>query len=201
MATRIEIINRALTKLGSDRLMSEADDNAASRAIEAVYNGLLDSLLRTYRWSFAIKRQQLARLTEAPVFGYQFAYQLPSDCIRIDAVSDAAHLDWCDHEWSSYKLPTPRYQIEGRKILTDMDSVFIRYGSRMTDPTEYDEAFTEALACKLAAEICEAITQSSTKKQAALQDYDQAIKNARSASAIERPAISQQDTSWYTSRL
>ncbi len=181
--------------------MSEADDNAASRAIEAVYNGLLDSLLRTYRWSFAIKRQQLARLTEAPVFGYQFAYQLPSDCIRIDAVSDAAHLDWCDHEWSSYKLPTPRYQIEGRKILTDMDSVFIRYGSRMTDPTEYDEAFTEALACKLAAEICEAITQSSTKKQAALQDYDQAIKNARSASAIERPAISQQDTSWYTSRL
>ncbi|EOC1299350.1 hypothetical protein ACI09I_000938 [Cronobacter dublinensis] len=201
MATRIEIINRALTKLGSDRLMSEADDNAASRAIEAVYNGLLESLLRTYRWSFAIKRAKLARLTDEPVFGYLYAYQLPSDCIRIDMVSDASHLDWCNHQWSSYQLPVPRYQVEGRKIITDMYSVYIRYGARIPDPTTYDEAFTEAFACKLAAEICEAITQSSTKKQAALQDFDLAIKNARAASAIERPPVIQQETSWYTSRL
>ncbi|QIU92148.1 hypothetical protein [Yokenella regensburgei] len=201
MATRIEIINRALTKLGSDRLMSEADDNAASRAVAAIYDGTLDNLLRTYRWSFAIKRMQLSQLTEEPVFGYQFAYQLPSDCIRIDLITDYEHQDWWSYGWECYHLPIPRYQVEGRKILTDMDTVYIRYGARMPDPTTYDEAFTESMACKLAAELCETITQSSTKKQAALQDFDLSIKAARSASAIERPPIKQQDTSWFTSRL
>ncbi|WP_368762507.1 hypothetical protein [Klebsiella michiganensis] len=202
MATRIEIINRALTKLGSDRLMSEADDNAASRAIEAIYDGLLDTLLRTYRWSFAIKRAQLAPLSSEPLFGYQFQYQLPSDCIRIDAITDVVNQEWWNHDWCGYNLPYPRYQVEGRQVLTDMESpVYIRYGARMPDPTNYDEAFTEAFACKLAVEICETITQSSTKKQAALQDFDMAIKAARAASAIERPPIKQQDTSWYTSRL
>lgn len=201
MATRIEIINRALTKLGSDRLMSEADDNAASRAVEAIYDGTLETLLRTYRWSFAIKRVQLAQLTEEPVFGYQFMYQLPSDCIRIDMVTNDVHMDWCDTQWETYRLPIPQYQVEGRKILTDMDAVYIRYGARMPDPTTYDEAFTEAFACKLASELCESITQSSTKKQAALQDFSAAISAARNASAIERPPVKQQDTSWYTSRL
>lgn len=71
--------------------MSEADDNAASRAIEAIYDGLLDTLLRTYRWSFAIKRAQLALLSSEPLFGYQFQYQLPSDCIRIDAITDVVN--------------------------------------------------------------------------------------------------------------
>lgn len=201
MATKIGIINRALTKLGSDRLLNEGDDNAASRAVEAIYDGVLDSLLRSYRWSFAIKRKQLAQLTETPVYGYQFEYQLPADCIRIDAVTDFAHQEWHCHGWEAYKLPIPRYQVEGRSILTDMDTVFIRYGARMPDPTTYDEAFTEAFACKLAVELCETITQSSTKKQAALQDFDMALKAARSASAIERPPIQQQETSWYTARL
>ncbi|PLR52419.1 hypothetical protein [Chimaeribacter arupi] len=198
MATKIVIINRALTKLGSERLMSETDNNAASRAIEAVYDGVLDNLLRIYRWSFAIKRAELATLTENPAFGYQYQYQLPADCLRIDVVTDMTHQEW----HFGYTLPIPRYQVEGRKILTDMESpIYLRYGARMDDPTLYDSAFTEAFACALAVEVCESITQSSTKKQAALQDYEMAIRQARQASAIERPPIQQQETSWVTSRL
>ncbi|HBZ17499.1 MAG TPA: hypothetical protein DEO73_17305 [Pantoea sp.] len=198
MATKIVIINRALTKLGSERLMSEADNNAASRAMEAVYDGVLENLLRIYRWSFAIRRTQLASLTEKPAYGFQHQYQLPSDCQRIDAVSDSVMQGWGHNE----KFPAPRYQIEGGKILTDMEPpIFLRYGAKIDDPSKYDSAFTEALACALAVEVCETITQSSTKKQAALQDFELAIKQARQASAIERPLISQQDTSWYTSRL
>lgn len=197
MATKIIIINRALTKLGSERLMSESDNNAESRAIEAVYDGVLDNLLRVYRWSFAIKREQLAKLSTAPTYGYEYQYPLPTDCLRIDMVTDMAHQEWC-----GYTIPVPRYQVEGRKILTDMDSpIYIRYGARMNDPTLYDSAFTEALSCALAVEICESITQSSTKKQAAMQDFDLAIKQARTASAIERPPVLQRETSWYTARL
>lgn len=198
MATKIVIINRALTKLGSERLMSETDNNSESRAIEAVYDGVLENLLRVYRWSFAIRRKQLAALKEKPEYGFQFQYQLPSDCQRIDAISDSVRRGW---HWNNI-LPAPLYQIEGRKILTDMEPpIYLRYGAKVDDPSQYDSAFTEAFACALAAEICETITQSSTKKQAALQDLELAIKQARQASAIERPRIQQQDTSWYTARL
>lgn len=201
MATRIGIINRALTKLGSERLLSESDDSASSRAVADIYDGLLETFLRSYRWAFAIKRAQLAKLSDAPAYGYQYQYELPSDCLRVDAITDYQHQEWHCHEWEIYRLPVPRYQIEGRKVLTDMETVYIRYGARMPDPTDYDETFTEAFVCKLAVELCETLTQSSTKKQAALQDLDMAIKAARAVSAIERPPIQQQDTSWYTARL
>ncbi|ELY5938435.1 hypothetical protein SNN83_001512 [Cronobacter malonaticus] len=197
MATKIIIINRALTKLGAELLMSESDNNKASRAIEAVYDGVLENILRVYRWSFAIKRAKLAALSTAPEYGYLYQYPLPADCLRIDMVTNLEHQDWC-----GYTIPIPPYQVEGRKILTDTESpVFIRYGSKVEDPALFDSAFVEAFACALALEICESITQSSTKKQAAQQDFDLAIKQARSASAIERPPVQQQETSWYTARL
>lgn len=178
--------------------MSETDNTASSRAVEAVYDGVLNSLLRAYRWSFAIRRAELAKLTDAPVYGYQYQYPLPADCVRIDKITDRTFGDWRP-EWNH---PVPQYQIEGSRILTDMESpVYLRYVARITDPAQYDESFTEAFACALAVEVCESITQSSTKKQAAQQDMELAVRTARQVSAIERPPIQQQETSWYTSRL
>lgn len=198
MATKIIVINRALTKLGSEKLMSETDNNKASRTIETIYDGLLDRILRAYRWAFAIKRVQLAALADEPVYGFQHQYQLPSDCLRIDAVADNIMR-------GLRNLPVmkrPLWQREGNRILTDIDApLYLRYGARITDPSQWDASFTDAFCCLLASEMAEPITQSSTKKQAALQDFELAIREARQTSAIERPPIQQQDTSWVTARL
>lgn len=198
MATKIIVINRALTKLGSEKLMSETDNNKASRTIETIYDGLLDRILRAYRWAFAIKRVQLAALADESVYGFQHQYQLPSDCLRIDAVAD-------NIMHGLRNLPVmkrPLWQREGNRILTDIDApLYLRYGARITDPSQWDASFTDAFCCLLASEMAEPITQSSTKKQAALQDFELAIREARQTSAIERPPIQQQDTSWVTARL
>lgn len=200
MTTKITVINRALVKLGAERLMSETDDNKASRTIEAIYDGLLDGLLRDYRWAFAIKRARLAALSATPEHGFQFQYQLPSDCLRIDSVGDHLFDTRLRHSW--HENMGPLWQREGNAILSDIESpLYIRYGARITDPSQWDASFSESFACLLAAELCESITQSSTKKQSALQDLDTSLKAARSASAIERPPIQQQETSWYTARL
>lgn len=204
MATKINIINSALTKLGSERLMSETDNNAASRAVEAVYDGVLLALLRDYRWSFAIKRAKLAAMSDAPEFGYLFQYELPSDCLRVDMVNNQIYGDWQNHgsHHHEYQPQTPGYQIEGRKILTDIEApLLLRYGSNVDDPSLYDSSFADTMACALAAELAESITQATTKKQSAQQDLEIALRRARQTSAIERPRIIQQDTSWYTARL
>ncbi|MFT4271816.1 MAG: hypothetical protein QM578_12450 [Pantoea sp.] len=200
MATKIIVVNKALIKLGAEPLMSETDNNKASRTLEVIYDSLLDTLLRSYRWAFAIKRVELAALTDAPTFGYSLQYQLPSDFLRMDEVRDSTMLPvW---HWFWQRNISPPWQIEGRKLLTDIEApLHLRYGSRVNDPSQWDSTFVEAFACMLAAEMCEAINQSSTKKQSAQQDFEAAIKAARAASAIERPPIMQQDTSWYTSRL
>ncbi|WP_312836634.1 hypothetical protein [Pantoea sp.] len=201
MATKIDVINRALIKLGSEPLMSETDDNAASRAIEVVYDGLLESLLRSYRWAFSIKRKELPALSGESAFGYEHRYQLPPDCIRIDAVEDTVMIDCRDNEFSG-RAGRPTWQQEGRTLVSDFaPPVLLRYGSKDVDPSQWDASFTEAFACLLAAELCEKINQSSTKKQAAQQDFELAIRQARQVSAIERPRIIQKDTSWYTARL
>lgn len=184
--------------------MSETDNNAASRAIEAVYDGVLLALLRDYRWSFAIKRAKLAALSDAPEFGYQYQYDLPSDCLRVDMVSNEAYGDWQHHGngHRGYRLQTPNYQIEGRRILTDIEApLLLRYGSNVEDPSLYDSSFTDTMACALAVELAEILTQATTKKQSAQQDLEVALRRARQTSAIERPRIIQQDTSWFTARL
>lgn len=202
MATKINIINSALTKLGAERLMSETDNTAASRAVEAVYDGVLLALLRDYRWAFSIKRAKLAAMYDAPEFGYRYQYELPSDCLRVDMVNDLAFGDWHQRDHHAWQQPMPVYQIEGRRILTDTEApLLLRYGSSVDDPSAYDSSFADTLACALAAELAESLTQASTKKQSAQQDLQIAIRRARQSSAIERPQIIQQDTSWYTARL
>lgn len=180
--------------------MSETDNNKAARTVEAIYDGLLETLLRSYRWAFAIKRMKIGALIEKPEFGYALKYQLPSDFLRMDEIRDGSMLPiW---HWYWMRSIEPQWQIEGRQILTNIEApLHLRYGSKATDPSQWDSTFVEAFACLLAYEMCESITQSSTKKQAAGQDFDAAIKAARSASAIERPPIQQQETSWFTSRL
>src|SRR5690606_36240392 len=42
----------------------------------------------------------------------------------------------------------------------------------------YDAGFCEALACRLAFELCEAITQSKAKKQMAAEQYKEAVREA-----------------------
>ncbi|MEB5707368.1 hypothetical protein [Pantoea anthophila] len=200
MTTKIIVINRALVKLGEERLMSETDNNKASRTIEAIYDGLLESLLRDYRWAFSIKRAKLSALSDAPAYGYSHQYQLPADFLRMDEVLNSALMS--PLRGAIDQLRDSPWQIEGRKILTDIEApLHLRYGAKVTDPSQWDSSFAEAFACLLAYEMSESITQSSTKKQAAGQDFETAIKAARAASAIERPRIRQQETSWLTSRL
>ena len=79
MATQLEIINRALTKLGADRIGSgEIATPASKNAREAVhmYSIVRDAELRKNTWKFSIRRASMAYLLPdtlipySPVTGY-----------------------------------------------------------------------------------------------------------------------------------
>ena len=199
MASEIQVANRALTKLGSNRITSLSDDVKAARSISSCFEDLRDDELRAHRWQFAMKRTTLAALAEAPAFGFAYQYALPSDFLRLDMINDefpAAVMD------NYIGAETQEYMIEGNVILTDIEAPLkLRYIARITDPNQWDVNFREAFASRLAMEICEDLTQSDTKKANAASDYKRAITQAVRTSSIEKPPSTPPDNTWIVSRL
>lgn len=191
MASVVDICNRALQKLGADRITSLTQNSTSARACNLAYESVRDAELRSHVWSFAIKRVQIAEDATAPVYGYDRSFTLPSDCLRLlpnDHKENTAYqTDW---------------KVEGRKILTnDSAPLSIRYVYRVTDTTLYDPLFNEMLACKLAMEMCEELTQSNSKRQLAIEEYRTAMREAKKTNAFENPPQEQQTDGWVTGRL
>lgn len=187
MASEVAICNRALQKLGAQRIVSLDEDTKNARESATAYPLLRDAELRAHPWSFAIRRRQLAADADQPVFADgQTAFVLPTDFLKLLA----------DREVRDR-------QVEGRRVLTARRSeqLDIRYVARITDPNTFDPLFVEALACRIAMELNERITQSNTKKQLLFQDYDRALDEARRANALDRPPVTPVASPWVRARV
>ncbi len=199
MASKTDIANRALTKLGDDRIIDLLDDTERARTINSIYNSCRDAELRAHVWNFAVRRVALPRLITVPAFGFAYEYQIPAESLRLIQVGE------CWHWWSLQDYisgSTAQFQVEGRKILTDFDAPLkIRYIERIDDTGLYDALFVEAFACRLALEACERITQSNTKLQAIQEQYKENLRMALRVDAIENPPEQLPDESWMISRL
>jgi len=199
MASQVEIANRALTKLGAARIISFGDDNKQARAVQSMFTIVRDAELRAHLWSFAVKRASLAALTSTPDWGFDYEYELPSDCLRLIQVNDTYQgPDLSDYRNSS----TAEYMLEGGKILANyVAPLKIRYIRREEDTAQWDSTFVEAFACRLAAEMAEDLTQSNQKKDAAWKEYQQAISIAIRSGAVEQQPQDMPDDSWVLSRI
>lgn len=199
MASDIDIANLALTKLGDVRIASFDDNVKPAREILAVYDLLRDKLQRRYVWRFCVSRENLAADVETPAFDFTSQYTLPSDCLRVLMAGDYyPRITLSDANGS----PGQDYRVEGRKILArDSGALPILYLKRITDPTMFDAAFIDAFAAFLAYNLAEPLTQSNTKRDAALLDFNLAIRDAVRANAIENPPEELQDDTWVVARL
>ena len=162
-------------------------------------------MLRKFRWNFAITRVVLAPDSTTPAYDYLYQFTLPSDCLRIILPNDNT-LDW---------------QVEGRKILTNGGTqssaiegasltggtgtastvaLRLRYVSDVSDPNIFDAMFREALALKLAVEMCDELTQSNAKKQALRDEYKDYIADCYLSDSLESIPVDPPEDLWVTAR-
>ena len=115
------------------------------------------------------KRIQLASDTATPAWGFSYQFTLPSDCLRVLRIEDY------DSD----------YKVEGRKIVSNINSMKILYIARIEDPNEYDEILRETLSSALGADIAYAITSSNPVAQNMNQLFQSKLREARFVDATE----------------
>jgi hypothetical protein len=192
MAGKVEIANRALTKLGAERILLLTDPSKEARVMNAMFDTVTDAELRRHRWKFALTRATLPALIATPEWGYTYAYQLPSDFLALVQVNE--------YYLRGLKQKT-LWTVESGQILTDLPAPLkVRYIKRVDNVAVFDPLFVEVLACKLAFEACETLTQSTQKRQLAGEEYRFALQEALRQDAIENPPDELPWGSWLDSR-
>ncbi len=183
--------NAALGKLGQGAVLSFDDPDDRARWLKARFADVRDLCLRANRWHFAMARARLSAEATAPAFGYARQFPLPTDCLRLAEVGGVAMTPGRQ----------PGFALEGGRILTDAAAPLdIRYVRRAEDVAGWDPLFAEAVACRLAFDLAEKLTQSSGKKEAALRDYQLAVREAVRVNAIETAPEAVPDGSWVLAR-
>lgn len=185
MASVVSICNRALSKIGDELFIASLDDDTKSaRYCKALYEDTRDFVLRSYPWRFALKRYVLAPLKEKPLFGYEFQFALPSDCLRV---------------WRTQKQI--RYQVEGRTILADTNVMSFIGISKVEDSVQFDPMFVEALALRLAVELSVPLTASMSLKESLSKEFQQFVQQAKTASAMEGIQDVYSPQGWLEARI
>jgi hypothetical protein len=165
----------ALAKIGSDSFITSFDDGTkAARHLSIFYEPIRDSLLRSHLWRFARKQYQLAPLTAEPLFNGGKYFQIPTDCLRVVVPDD------------NYFYAYGRWSVEGDKILADTNVLNIVGLQRVVDTALFDPIFTEALATRLAHELCMPLAQSESLKNALKNDSRELIIRAAHVGATEQ---------------
>ena len=87
-------------------------------------------------------------------------------------------------------------------MLSDEGSpLSVRYVRREEDPNQYDSMLVSAIAARLAIELCEELTQSNTKRERALVEYEQILSRARMADGQEQSPMPFEEDDWVLARL
>jgi len=176
MASVVNMCNSALNLLGASTIAALTDDTKNARLCNQRYEPIRNRVFRSHAWNCLHKRVQLAQNSTAPIVEYDHAYALPSDCLRVLKI----HNGTTDSIASALD-----YKLEGRNIVTDIDTVFLIYIALDTDPNNYDTYLREAISHQLSADLCYAITNNATLANQYMTRADERLREARFIDATE----------------
>jgi len=176
------IANLALSNLGEARIQNLTEDSSRARACSARIEAVIETVLRMNVWNSALERKLLTQI-DTPIFGWNYTYQLPSDCIKVVEVE-----------------PVSRFQVEKKNILSNETSLYLLYVGTPTDINNLDSLLAEAIAMKLAVEIAETLTSKEGLKNEMTQKYFIALQEARSANSRDKTPDHRERSSWLDAK-
>ena len=103
----IVICNLALGQVGEYQITSSATSTKQYELCERYYDEVVKDVLSDHTWNEAKKRAYLVEEADAPVFGFSYRFELPSDLIKVIRIGDGEN----DYEF---------WEVENGYILTNL---------------------------------------------------------------------------------
>lgn len=200
MATDIEICNKALRSIGEDRITALSDATEPARLCTDLYPFARDAVLREHPWRCAVTRAQLSQMAATPAFGFDYQYQIPTDCLRVLGVYDSSGAEITDAtSWAkeAYNDGTRTRQV----IVTDETALYAKYIRRETDTEQFDPLLVEALSARLAAELAERLPKANTVTDMAWKLYVNKLAAAKFVDATEAAQPEAWTSTWESSKF
>lgn len=157
-ATKTDVINLALSHLGDLRVSSDTEDCVEIDAVNAHFNNERRTLIRDFDWNFATTETDLAEVEDAGLFGYDRAFQLPDDYLKV-----------IKFNYVEGGTKQCRWKLAQQLIHTDDTTAKLEYVFDETDCTKWDDTFVKAFGWFLAAAIAPQLSKSQNLNQAHFQ--------------------------------
>ena len=187
----LSICNSALMKIGERAITSLSEASKGGEIMSIRFPVCRDFLLRAAPWKFAKAAATLAPLSnpapEPTVFGFTYAFNLPSDTGRILSLT-----------MNGDRVP---YEQVAATLYASSPSPLLRY-IRVFSPTEnvfsYPDDFAEVLATYLAADVCVSFTQNMGMRGELMNQYEYLLSQARHHGAVDLSPQTEDDLGLWT---
>lgn len=180
-ATETTLCNYALAKMGggleeSFKIDSISGDSDTEVLCELLYDQVRKEVLCRAWWSEAAKYAELGdELDDIDKADWEYAFNLPDDYLgRCKQINESYHRS----TKSKYQVEYDK-EIAGGMLFTnhysnsDEDTAYIKYIYDLEDPSEFGPLLYEAVAIKLAAELCPAmLSDKGETKRRLLEEYE-----------------------------
>lgn len=153
--SQLQLYNTALGHLGERQLASLSENREPRRVLDNYYSMVVDECIEAGYWRAARRTVQLsASNSVTPAFGYQYAFDLPADCLQIYLVTASAPPAPPLNDWAN----------EAGFLRAALSTLFVTYISNDASYgltlSRWAPSFARWVAAELAARACMKITAS-----------------------------------------
>lgn len=153
MASKIDIINRALRTVAEQPINALDEGSEPANIMSDIYDIELDAEIRDFPYTWAQRTAELAEISSETPPDYGYVYQLPADYIMIieiiDLTTSSTIYSW-DNVYSFTNVRFQEWEVREGKLYINSSSVQIKYTVLEEDTTKWDATFTRAFAYRLA---------------------------------------------------
>lgn len=196
MTSQLSLYNSALRRCNERKISALTDNVPARFHLDAVWDeDPIQLMLEKYLWKFARRTMEWNyNPAYTPDFGHQYAFDKPSDYVRLVAIS-------ADENFSE---PLRNYDPENGFWYADFETIYIKYVSNDSDYgkdySKWTKLFESMVACYLAYQLAVALNKSDSDLKRLEHEMNQYRKEAANLDAMEDPTRFPTQGTWTRSR-
>lgn len=201
ISSEVQVYNLALNAIGTrSNISSPTERSREAEVCNLWYSPVRDQILAAAAWPEATDFRSLAQLKEAdedgdevwasddPRPGYQFVYQLPSDYLRAQYLTD----------FSRFLITA--YSSGRRALHSNSTPALLTYTKRLETVSAWDAQLQMAIVYGLAAHICMPLTGKPSRAKSLENKANELIFTARETAANISQEIYESVPDWITAR-